>query len=119
MSSDKKINIRKWLNTLNFRKQSIIGKIILISLVFLFGSVLIYILLTISMNRWDELGIYSVWILFGWLFFIVLFYVSFKLISLLMHKQKSDKQAIENNESSMNSYSLSNNGDYNDDQSKT
>ena len=84
MNSKKKSKARSWFDTFRFRKQSLVGKIILISGVLIFGTFLIYVLVTISMNRWDELGIYSVWILFGWFFFVILNYVSFKLISLLI-----------------------------------
>lgn len=115
MSSKKKIDIKSRWDTFRYSKQSLVGKIILISSVFLFGSFLVYVLLTISLNRWDDLGIYSVWIIFGWFFFIILVYVSFKLISLLMHKEKSDKQKSENNKITQNSVSSSKKSDHHDD----
>lgn len=105
MNSDKKTTNKSWLDFFRYRKQSLTGKIFLIITVFLTGSFLVYSLLTISLNRWDDLGIISVWVLFGWLFFVMLFYISFKLISLLMHKEKSDKEKSEKEEIALNSSS--------------
>ena len=119
MNNDKEQQGKSWLDFFRFRKQSIIGKIFLILSVFIFGSFLVYALLTISMNRWDDLGIISVWVLFGWIFFVILFYISFKLISLLMHVQKSDKQKSMNNEISQTSSSSVEESDHYDDKSQT
>lgn len=118
MSSKKKPKLKSWLESLDFRKQSLTGKIILIVSVFIIGSFLIYVLLTVSMNRWDDLGIYSLWVLFGWFFFVILLYISIKLISLLMHKEKSAKQNSEQ-ETSLESINSSKMNDNHDDQSKT
>ena len=95
MRNKRKTGEKSIWDYVRYRKQSLVGKIIIINVVLLIGSVLVYILLTISMNRWTEYGIYSVWILFGWFFFIILVYVSFKLISLLMHKENFDTQKSE------------------------
>ena len=96
MNSDKRSQIKHWWDNLNFKKQTLTGKIILIISVFVFGSFLIYNLLVISLRRWDEIGLISIWVLFGWIFFVILLYVSVKLISLIMHKEKSELEKNNN-----------------------
>ena len=103
MKSGKKSKVKKWLDNLDFKKQSLTGKIILISTVFILGSFLIYTLLVVSLDRWDELGSISLWVLFGWFFFVILLYISLKLISLIIHKEQSKKLLVENEEISSKS----------------
>ena len=93
MSSDKSNLWEQWKNSINFRKQSLAGKLILIFSVLVIGTIIVMNFLTISLGSWIPLGLYSIWILFGWLFFVVLVYISVKLISMLMHKNRSEKEA--------------------------
>ena len=95
MSSSKKQSEKSWTDLIRFKKQSLVGKIILISIVLLLGSILIFVSLISFMGKWNELGKYSLWILFGWLFFIILTYISVKLISLIMHKDKMEIQELQ------------------------
>jgi len=97
MSSSKKKPEKSWTDMIKFRKQSLVGKIILISIVLLLGTILTFVALISFMGKWNELGKYSLWILFGWLFFIILTYISVKLISLIMHKEKMEIQELKKN----------------------
>ncbi len=99
MSSSKKQSEKSWTDLIRFRKQSLVGKIILISIVLLLGSILIFVSLISFMGKWNELSKYSLWILFGWLFFIILTYISVKLISLIMHKEKMEIQELQKTQS--------------------
>ena len=92
MSSDKPNLWIQWKNSINFRKQSLAGKLILIFSVLVIGTIIVMNFLTLSLGSWKPLGLYSIWILFGWLFFIVLVYITVKLISMLMHKNRTEKQ---------------------------
>jgi hypothetical protein len=95
MSSIRKLKDKIWSDSIKFRKQSLVGKIFFISLVLLLGAMLIFTALISFMDKWSDLGKYSLWILFGWVFLIVLTYVSAKLISLIMHKEKIEIQELE------------------------
>jgi len=92
MNSDKLNLLNQWKNSINFRKQTLAGKLIFIFTVLVLGTIVVMNFLTISMGSWRPLGLYSIWILFGWLFFVVLVYITVKLTSMLMHKNKSEKQ---------------------------
>ncbi|MHA1224848.1 MAG: hypothetical protein ACTSSG_07270 [Candidatus Heimdallarchaeaceae archaeon] len=98
-SSEPKKKKKTWKDFINFKKQSLRGRILLISSVLFFGSLIVFNFLTLIVGKWKSLGIYSIWILFGWLFFIVLIYISAKLISLLIetneHKMDEFKQEQE------------------------
>ncbi len=92
MSSDKPNLWTQWKNSINFRKQSLAGKLILIFSVLVIGTIIVMNFLTLSLGSWKPLGLYSIWILFGWFFFVVLVYITVKLISMLMHKNQTEKQ---------------------------
>ncbi len=96
MSSIKQPDESSWVDLIRFKKQSTLGKIILVSFVLVLGTIIVFISLTLFLHRWSDFGIYSLWILFGWFFFAILTYVSVKLISLLMHKGKLEVQNLEN-----------------------
>ncbi len=95
MSSLRKLKDRIWSDAIKFRKQTLVGKIFLISLVLLLGTMLIFVSLISFMDKWSDLGKYSLWILFGWFFLIILMYISAKLIALIMHKEKIKIQELE------------------------
>jgi amino acid transporter len=95
MNSDKLNLWNQWKNSINFKKQSLAGKLIFIFTVLVLGTIIVMNFLTISLGSWRPLGLYSIWILFGWLFFVVLVYITVKLTSMLMHKNRSEKQEIE------------------------
>jgi len=95
MSSLRKLKERIWSDKIKFRKQSLVGKIFLISTVLLLGTILTFVTLISFMDKWNELGKYSLWILFGWFFLIILTYISAKLIALIMHKEKIEIQELE------------------------
>ena len=97
MSSEKPSIWTQWKNSINFRKQSLAGKLFLIFSVLLFGTILVINFLTLALGRWRPLGYYSIWVLFGWLFLVVLIYITVKLVSMLMYKNKSEKQEQETN----------------------
>ncbi len=98
MSSSKKQKLIAWTSSLRFKKQSLAGKIILFITILLFGSFVIFNFFVLIVGRWNELGIYSIWIFFGWLFLIVLIYISVKLISMVMHRGNIEIQKMENKE---------------------
>ncbi|MBY9001250.1 MAG: hypothetical protein KGD64_10070 [Candidatus Heimdallarchaeota archaeon] len=95
MTSPKQNNDKSRLDWIRFKKQSLIGKIILVSTICFFGVLLLFSFFTLLYGRWTELGIYSVWLLFGWVFFSVLIYISFKLISMVMTKDHKEIKELE------------------------
>lgn len=95
MSSSEQEKEKSRLDWIRFKKQSLVGKIILVSSVCFFGVLLLFNFFTLFYGRWTELGIYSVWILFGWLFFSVLIYISFRLISMVMTKDNKEIKELE------------------------
>ena len=96
MSSEDQQEKRSWFDFINFRKQSLTGKIILVCSILFFGTVLIFNFFAIAVHRWNTLGVYSIWGFFGWVFFVVLLYVSGKLVSMFMHKRKTEQQEVNN-----------------------
>ena len=99
MSSLKKLKERIWTDPIKFKKQSLIGKIFLISVVLLLGFMLVFTTLVIFMDKWNELGKYPLLILFGWFFLIIITYIGVKLISLIMHNDKQKILQLEMSES--------------------
>ena len=98
MSSSKKQKLMIWTSSLRFKKQSLVGKIILFITILLFGSFVIFNFFVLIVGRWSELGIYSIWIFFGWLFLIVLIYISVKLISMVVHRENVQIKDMANKE---------------------
>ncbi len=95
MSSSEQNQEKSRLDWIKFKKQSLVGKIIFVSTVCFFGVLLLFFFFTLLFDRWDDLGIYAVWILFGWLFFSVLIYISFKIISMVMSKGNKEIKELE------------------------
>ncbi len=95
MSSSEQEKEKSRLDWIRFKKQSLVGKIILVSTVCFFGVLLLFNFFTLFYGRWTELGIYSVWIIFGWIFFSVLIYISFKIISMVMTKDNKEIKELE------------------------
>ena len=96
MCSEDQQEKRSWFDFIKFRKLDLTGKILLILSILFFGTVLILIFFSIALHRWNTLGVYSIWGFFGWVFFVVLFYVSGKLISMFMHRTKAEQQEVNN-----------------------
>jgi hypothetical protein len=96
MSSSEQKNEKSRLDWIRFKKHSLVGKIIFVSTVCFFGVLLLFNFFTLLYGRWTELGIYSVWLLFGWLFFSVLIYISFRIISMVMTKGSKEIKELEN-----------------------
>ncbi len=96
MSSEDQQGKQSWIAFVRFRKQTLIGKIIFICSILLFGTVLVFNFFAIALQRWNTLGIYSIWVFFGWVFFVVLFYVSGKLVNMFIHKRKTEIQELNN-----------------------
>ena len=95
MSSSEQPKEKSRMDWIRFKKQSLVGKIIMVSTICFFGVLLLFNFFTLLYGRWTDLGIYSVWIIFGWVFFSVLIYISFKLISMLMTKGKKEITELE------------------------
>jgi len=95
MSSSEQKKEKSRLDWIRFKKQSLVGKIIFVSTVCFFGFLLLFNFFTLLYGRWTELGIYSVWILFGWLFLSVLIYISFRIISMVMTKGNKEIKELE------------------------
>ncbi len=90
MSSEDKEEQKRLKKIFYFKKQTLYGKIILIGSIFIFGTVIIISFFTIIFGKWQSIGIYSIWGLFGWLFFAVLLYISINLISMLIQKEREN-----------------------------
>jgi amino acid transporter len=95
MSSSEQNKEKSRLDWIRFKKQSLVGKIIFVSTVCFFGVLLLFNFFTLLYGKWTELGIYSVWLIFGWLFFSVLIYISFKIISMVMSKGNKEIKELE------------------------
>ena len=95
MSSSEQEKEKSRLDWIRFKKQSLVGKIILVSTVCFFGVLLLFNFFTLFYGRWTELGIYSIWIIFGWIFFSVLIYISFRIISMVMTKDNKEIKELE------------------------
>ncbi len=95
MSSSEQKNEKSRLDWIRFKKQSLVGKIIFVSTVCFFGVLLLFNFFTLLYGKWDDLGIYSVWIVFGWLFLSVLIYISFRIISIVMSKGSKEIKELE------------------------
>ena len=96
MNSEDQQEKGSWLDFIRFKRQSLTGKILLTLSILFFGTVLIFNFFAIALHRWNTLGVYSIWGFFGWIFFVVLFYVSGKLVSMFLHKRKTDLQEDSN-----------------------
>ncbi len=96
MSSEDQQEKRSWIDFLRFRRQSLMGKILLVLSILFFGTVLVFNFFAIALHRWNTLGVYSIWGFFGWVFFVVLFYVSGKLVSMFIQKRRSERQEVNN-----------------------
>ncbi|MHA1202827.1 MAG: hypothetical protein ACTSQ4_09930 [Candidatus Heimdallarchaeaceae archaeon] len=96
MSSSEQKKEKSRLDWIRFKKQSLVGKIIFVSTVCFFGVLLLFNFFTLLYGRWTELGKYSVWLLFGWLFFSVLIYISYRIISMVMTKGSKEIKELEN-----------------------
>ena len=94
--SDPQEEKKSWQDYFNFRKQSVTGRIILVATILFFGTLIVFNFFTLAMGKWSQFGLYSIWISFGWLFLVVLTYVSAKLISMIMHRRDYEKQRLEN-----------------------
>ena len=94
MSSEKPKIWTEWKKSVNFRNQSLAGKLILIFSVLLLGTIITINFLTLALGRWRPLGFYSIWVLFGWLFLIILVYITVKLGSMLVQKNRTEKQEL-------------------------
>lgn len=90
MSSEDKEEHKKLKKIFYFKKQTLYGKIILIGSIFIFGIAIIIVFFSIIFSKWQSIGIYSVWGLFGWLFFAVLLYISINLVSMLIQKEREN-----------------------------
>jgi len=90
MSSEDKEEPKKLKKIFYFKKQTLYGKIILIGTIFIFGIAIIISFFTIIFGKWQSIGIYSVWGLFGWLFFAVLLYISINLVSMFILKEREN-----------------------------
>ncbi|MCK4972241.1 MAG: hypothetical protein KAS52_02910 [Candidatus Heimdallarchaeota archaeon] len=95
MSSSEQKKEKSRLDWIRFKKQSLVGKIIFVSTVCFFGVLLLFNFFTLLYGRWTELGIYSVWLIFGWVFFSVLIYISFRIISMVMTKDNKEIKELE------------------------
>ena len=95
MSSSEQKKEKSRLDWIRFKKHSLVGKIIFVSTVCFFGVLLLFNFFTLLYGRWTELGIYSVWIIFGWVFFSVLIYISVRIISMVMTKDNKEIKELE------------------------
>ena len=95
MSSSKQKKEKSRLDWIRFKKQSLVGKIILVSTVCFIGVLVLFNFFTLLHGRWTELGIYSVWLIFGWVFFSVLIYISYRIISMVMTKDSKEIKELE------------------------
>ncbi|MHA1115596.1 MAG: hypothetical protein ACTSRR_04340 [Candidatus Heimdallarchaeaceae archaeon] len=94
MEKKSKTTIKKWISNLDIRKLSFRGKLIIIISFLLISSAII---INYINNFQGKIVKYSVWILFGWFFLIIIFYISIKLLSftVLRNKQQKLKEEIE------------------------
>ena len=94
MNSEDQQEKSSWFDFIRYRKQTLTGKILLILSILFFGTVLIFNFFAIALHRWNTLGVYSIWGFFGWVFFVVLFYVSGKLVTMFIQKRKTEQQEL-------------------------
>ena len=95
MSSSERHKEKSWLDKIRFKKQTLLGKIIFVSTICFFGILLLFNFFTLLYGSWSTLGIYSIWFIFGWLFLIVLIYITFRIISMFMTRRKKVMEELE------------------------
>ena len=96
MKQDNNSSRNKHIDLLiRFKRQSIIVKIFILLTILILAVIVVLNFLTLALGQWKNIGYYSIWVLFAWLFLGVFIYIISKLISVSVFKHQNDRARLE------------------------